>query len=128
MNATSIRGLVALATGLEAITGVARMLAPGVLVALLLGGAPADAGIAVGRVAGIALLALGLACWPGCDLRAASRGLLVCNLPAAVYSGYIAVSGVVSGILWWPAFGAHTLLAMLLAFATRVEFRHRNAP
>src|SRR5262249_14437724 len=58
------------------------------------------------RVAGVALLALGLACWPGADVGGArtpaARAMLVYNPLIASYLVYLAAVGVV-GILLWPA-------------------------
>ncbi|CAN7354209.1 hypothetical protein LJR231_002042 [Phyllobacterium sp. LjRoot231] len=49
---------------LEAATGLVLLVTPSVLVELLLGAAPGTpAGVTVSRVAGVALLALGVACW-----------------------------------------------------------------
>ena len=49
----------------EAVTGLALMVMPSLLGRLLLGEELAGAAIPVARVAGIALIALGIACWPG---------------------------------------------------------------
>ena len=52
----------------EAATGVALMIAPSLVGKLLLGAELAGVAIPVGRVAGIALTALSIACWPGTPL------------------------------------------------------------
>ena len=49
----------------EAATGVALMVAPALVGRLLLGAELAGVSVVVARVAGIALLALGVGCWPG---------------------------------------------------------------
>lgn len=64
--------LVALA---EEGTGAILFGYPAIVVQLLFGAEIAGAGIWLGRVAGIALGALGVACWPNGDLR---RGCGVC--------------------------------------------------
>jgi hypothetical protein len=59
-----MKALLSLTGALEAATGLALLVAPSTLVTLLLG-APLDtpAAMTVGRVAGVALIALGVACW-----------------------------------------------------------------
>ena len=49
----------------EAATGVALIVVPSLVVRLLLGTELSGVAVAVGRVAGISLLSLGVACWPG---------------------------------------------------------------
>jgi hypothetical protein len=49
----------------EAVAGLALLIAPSLVGQLLLGEQLADVAIPVARVAGIALIALGIACWPG---------------------------------------------------------------
>jgi hypothetical protein len=58
------KSLLSVTGALEAATGLVLLIAPSVLVELLLGAAPGtSAGVTVSRVAGGALLALGVACW-----------------------------------------------------------------
>jgi hypothetical protein len=59
-----MKALLTLMAVLEATVGLALLVSPALPVSLLLG-APLDtpAGLAVGRVAGAALVALGIACW-----------------------------------------------------------------
>ena len=49
----------------EAATGLLLLLAPALVGQLLLGEGLTGVAMPVGRVAGVALIALGLACWPG---------------------------------------------------------------
>jgi hypothetical protein len=49
----------------EAATGLALLVVPSLVGQLLLGEELTGIAIPVGRVAGIALIALGIACWPG---------------------------------------------------------------
>jgi hypothetical protein len=53
----------------EAATGVAIFVAPSLVARLLLGTELSGVAVAVGRVAGISLLSLGFACWPGKHYR-----------------------------------------------------------
>ena len=67
-----------LSAAIEAATGVALIAVPGLVAHVLLGAGLSDSGIAVARLTGIALLCLGLACWPGGD--DAIRALFSYNL------------------------------------------------
>ena len=109
--------LVALSSAIEAATGVALIADPTFVVRVLLGAGLSGAGIAVGRVGGLGLLSLGLACWPGGDdaTAQATRALFTYNLLAAVYLGYLRVGGGFDSYLLWPACALHALLAVLLA-------------
>lgn len=49
----------------EAVTGLTMLTAPSLVGQLLLGDKLAGAAILVARVTGIALIGLGVACWPG---------------------------------------------------------------
>jgi len=111
------RTLVMLSAAIEGATGLALIADPSLVVRLLLGADLSDSGIAVGRVGGFGLLALGLACWPsGDDATAhAIRALFTYNLLAAVYLGYLRVGGGFAGYLLWPACALHALLTLLLA-------------
>ncbi len=97
----------------EAATGVALMVAPVLVGRLLLGTDLAGVSVVVARVAGIALLALGVGCWPG----PASLGMLTYNTLGAVYFAWLALGGQWVGPLLWPAVGLHAVLAILLGRA-----------
>jgi len=105
--------LIAIAAALEAITGMVLIADPSFLSWLLFGTAMPPAGIAVGRVAGFALLALAVACRP--PNRGATRGLLAYNVLAAVFFIYLGIARELVGILLWPAAAVHALLSVLLA-------------
>src|SRR5271165_4991121 len=111
------RTLVLLSAAIEAATGVALIADPDFVVHFLLGAGLSGSGIAVARVAGFGLLALGLACWPGGNdaTAQATRALFVYNLLAGLYLGYLRVAGGFAGFLLWPACILHVLLAFLLA-------------
>ena len=103
--------------GIEAATGIA-LIAVSLLVArVLLGLGLSEGGIAVGRVAGLGLFFLGLACWPTPDDESPSavRALLAYNLLAARYLGYLRASGEFAAFLLWPACALHAVLALLFA-------------
>ena len=85
--------LLGVAAAIEAATGLALMIYPPILSRLLLGEGVFGAGIALGRIAGFALLSLGLACWPGIKPldrnTPALRALLLYNLLATLYLAYL---------------------------------------
>jgi len=109
--------LLALASALEAAIGLALMAHPPLVVRMLLGGDVSGAGTAIGRVAGLALLSLGLACWPGGDKAPALRSLLAYNALAGLYLAGLGIRGEGAGPLLWPAVGVHAVLTILLARA-----------
>jgi len=78
----------------EAAAGLALLTVPSRVVALLFGQEPAGVAVAVARVAGIALLALGVACWPGPPVI----GLLAYNAAVAVYLACLGFAGGLTGI------------------------------
>jgi hypothetical protein len=67
------------------------------------------------RVAGIALLGLGLACWPARDASAgqtsALRAMSTYNVLATLYLFALGVRGDWVGSLLWPAAVAHAVLS-----------------
>ena len=98
----------------EAATGVALILFPRLVVELLFSATVAGAGVATSRLAGMALLALGIACWSesgasGGSARARTA-LLVYSALATVYLGALAVDGELRGALLWPAVVVHVVV------------------
>ena len=69
------------------------------------------------RLAGIALIGLGAACWPGTDTRRAFYGMVTYSLLAMLFLIYIGVGNEGVGLLLWPAVVAHAILIVLLAGA-----------
>ena len=110
--------LLAVAAVIEAITGLVLLINPSFVTSLLLGNVMSGAGVAVGRVAGIALIALGLACWPKSSVGnvavAGCRAMVMCNLLMSIYLSYIGIRGQWVGVLLWPAVTIHGLLTLLL--------------
>ena len=103
---------------LESTTGVALVAVPNAVVPLLLGAAfDAPGALVVARIAGAALLALGLASWLARrdgELRA-GRGLMAAMLlynvaVAAVLARYGLGSGT-TGTALWPVVLLHSILA-----------------
>ena len=114
------------AAALEVATGLALIIDPQAVTRLLLGADLTGAGIAVGRVAGIALLALGLACWMSrqdVNKTATLPAILGYNLLVAAFFMYLGLAGELVGILLWPAFAIHGVLTLLFA---NVWFKDRG--
>jgi hypothetical protein len=103
----------------EAATGLVLAVAPSLLVELLLGMAPGTAaGITVSRVTGVAMLALGVACWLARQDAAsrAARGLVAAMLlynAAVVAILFLAWTDQgLSGVGLWPVVLSHAALAV----------------
>ena len=111
------RTLAKLSSAIETATGVALIAVPEGVARVLLEASLSDAGAAVARIAGFALLALGLACWPHANDTnpSAVRALFVYNLLAALYLGWLRASGEFVSFLLWPACAIHAVLALLFA-------------
>lgn len=92
----------------EAATGLVLLVVPSLVGRLLLGAELVGVAIPVARVLGIALIALGIACWPG---RTALCGLLTYNSLATVYFIVLGIGGQFVGPLLWPAAILHAGLA-----------------
>jgi hypothetical protein len=115
----NVRTLLVVAAVAETVTGLALLVLPSMVVRLLFGAETAGMGSIVSRIAGISLIALGLACWPGRDAGSLAplMGMLTYSLLAALYLGYLGIVGEWVGILLWPAVGVHAVLSALLACA-----------
>jgi hypothetical protein len=112
--------LLAVAAVVEAATGAALIILPQAVARLLLGANLDGAGIAVGRVAGIALLSLGLLCWMSrqdTNKTAVLTAMLAYNLLVTAYLVYLGFDGNLVGRLLWPAVGIHALLTLGFAYA-----------
>ena len=104
---------------IEAATGLGLMAVPSMVVRLLLG-SPLDtsAAVTLGRVAGVALLALGVACWLARDdtQSRAARGLvaamLLYNISVAAVLAFAGFGLGLHGIALWPAVILHAVMAV----------------
>ena len=112
-----MKKVLVLAAVSEAATGLALVIAPSLVARLLLGEELSGIAVPVARVAGIALIALGVACWPGMALV----GMLTYSVAVTVYLAYLGFTGVSTGILLWPAVILHVILTVLLARAVHGE-------
>jgi hypothetical protein len=101
----------------EAATGMALMIVPSLVGRLLLGAELTGIAMTVARVTGIALIALGVACWPGTPLV----GMLTYSVAVTLYLAYVGFAGGLTGILLWPAVAIHAILTLLLARAWYID-------
>jgi len=113
--------VLALAALAEAGTGVILVAYPPIVVRLLFGAEVSGAGLIMSRIAGIALIGLGVACWPGNSAIQQLYGMLTYSTLAMMYLIYIGVRGEAAGVLLWPAVVAHVVLVALLVRARSNE-------
>ena len=103
---------------IEAATGLALIAVPAIVVRLLLGAEISGASIPLGRVAGAALLALGVACWLARNDRQSrtARGLvvamLVYNIVATAVLAFAGIGLGLHGVALWPAVVLHAVMAI----------------
>jgi hypothetical protein len=97
----------------EAVTGLGLLIVPSLVGQLLLGEPFTGVAIPVARVAGIAILALAIACWPGPPLV----GMLIYSALVTLYFSYLGFAGGFTGVLLWPAVALHVVLTILLGRA-----------
>jgi hypothetical protein len=103
---------------LEAAAGLALAASPSLVISLLIG-SPLDAssGAVVGRLAGVALLTLGLVCWRARNEQqnGVSAGpiaaMLFYNVAVAIILAYARLGLGLSGIGLWPTVALHAVLA-----------------
>jgi hypothetical protein len=110
----------------EGATGAALLAFPSIVLRMLFGAEVAGAGEVTGRIAGIALIGLGVACWPDGSTRPALRGMLTYSLLALLYLAYVGVRGASVGVLLWPAVVIHAILIALLLRARSTKGAGRS--
>ena len=106
--------LLAIAAIAEIATGLALLAVPPLVGRLLFGAELSGVSLPIARVTGIALLALGVACWPGAT---ALCGMLTYNALATLYLLYLGIRDNWVGPLLWPVVALHAILTLLLARA-----------
>jgi hypothetical protein len=113
--------VMAAACGIEAATGLGLLVAPAVVARLVIGADIAGASIIVGNIAGLALIALAIACWPrqaaGSD-KGTYVAMIVYNLLVALLLAEAGVSGTANGALLWPVVVIHLVFTILIALAS----------
>jgi hypothetical protein len=102
---------------LETGTGLLLLFVPAVPLTLLLGIGEATEALLVARVAGAALLAIGVACWsarkggPSAAQRGLLVGILIYDGAAAALLAYAGLGPGRVGIVLWPAVVIHAAMA-----------------
>lgn len=114
---------------LEGATGLAMMTAPSLVIKLLLGSPLTDPiAIIITRVAGSALVSLGIACWfsrKSESVKGLIIALLFYNLASVALLGYAGLHENLTGIALWPAVAAHIVMAAWctkLIFGTKTKY------
>jgi hypothetical protein len=103
---------------IEAATGLGLVAVPALVVQLLLGSELLGAGIPLGRLAGVALLALGIACWlasfdtHNCAARGIVSAMALYNLGAVLVLTAAGLKSHPIGIGLWPAVILHAAMAV----------------
>jgi hypothetical protein len=109
-----MKKILPLAAVAELATGLALLIVPSLVGWLLVGWELSGSTVQLARVAGIALIALGIACWPSAT---ALCGMLTYSGLATAYLGWLGIRGEWGGLLLWPAVVLHAVLTALLARA-----------
>ncbi len=106
----------------EAGTGVILLAYPPIVVRLLFGVEVSGAGVIMSRLAGIALIGLGVSCWPWNSTFQSLFGMLTYSVLAMLYLIVVGIRGEAVGPLLWPGVAVHAVLTVLLGGAW---MRHR---
>jgi len=115
-----MKKLLMLTAVLEVLTGVIVLASPLLALRALFGVDILDVdgmAIIVSRVAGIALIGFGVACWPGNSGRQQAYGMLAYSILVMLYLLRIGIRGAPVGWFLWPAVIVHAILIVLLVLA-----------
>jgi hypothetical protein len=114
-----VKPLLFVTAAFEAGIGISLMAAPSMVARLLLGATlDAPAALTVARVAGTALLALGIVCWFAASdtqsraARGALNAMTLYNLGAAIILGLAGIQSQPSGIGLWPTVALHAAMTI----------------
>jgi hypothetical protein len=114
------RSVLGIAAAVEAVTGLLLIVVPHLLAKLLLGAEVTGVAVVIGRVAGIALLSLGVGCWFGRQEATggwALAAMLLYNVLVTLYLAWVGLGAEFVGVLLWPAVVVHAALTVLLGLA-----------
>lgn len=110
---------------IEVPTGLGLVAVPSIVVRLLLNSEISGAAIPLGRVAGVALLALGVACWlasydgSGSAARGLVSAMMLYNVGSAFILGAAGFGSGLVGIALCPVVIVHALMAIWCATSLR---------
>ena len=96
------------------------------MVRLLFGAEISGAGVIMSRLAGIALIGLGVACWPGNSAVQPLYGMLTYSTLAMLYLIRIGIRGEAVGLLLWPAVVVHAILSFFSSARDSKNERRRR--
>jgi len=103
---------------IEAATGLGLIAVPAIVVRLLLAAEISGATIPLGRVAGVALLALGVASWlasydeQSCAARGLLSAMVLYNFGATLILAMAGIGSGFVGIALWPAVVLHAAMTI----------------
>ena len=119
MQATSRKVFLLVTAFVEAATGLGLLILPAVLFAILLGvEQPTVDATLVGRIAGAALLALGIASWMArSDTSTTAQlglltGIFIYNATVSMLLVFAGTALKMSGVFLWPAVALHAILTV----------------
>ena len=116
-----MRKLLSVAALGEAVTGVSLLLNPALVTQLLFSTKVDGTGAVMSRIAGIALVGLGFACFPGRNASDSTQraflGMFTYSFVVTIFFGYIAIGGGKFGILFYPAIAVHAVITTLFVRA-----------
>lgn len=114
-----MKNLLTLTAVIELGAGLAFAVSPSLAISLLFGSSlDTSTSLTVGRLAGAALLALGVACWfarHDGESRAAKgvvSAMVLYNLGAVALFAYAGIGSGLVGVALWPAVVLHTAMAV----------------
>jgi len=119
------KNILALAAAAEAGTGLLLLAWPPIVIRLLFAAEIRGAGVLTRRIAAIALIGLGVSCWPGNPALRPLYGMLTSSTLAMLYLICIGICREAVGLLLWPAVVAHAILVALLVVA---RFKEQKTP
>jgi hypothetical protein len=106
----SMKNVLTFAVILEAGFALALLIVPSLIMQLLLGEQLTGIAIPLARVAGLALIGLAIACWPGPP----PVGMMTYCALVTLYLAYLGFTGY-TGVLLWPVVILHVILTVFLA-------------
>lgn len=116
-----MKNLLKICSLIEAATGLAVIIIPIIVLQLLFAADVIGITLTISRFAGISLISLGIACWPGEHFSQALRAMFVYNFLVAIFFIYIGLASASVGILLWPVAILHFGLAVLLIRGLLIE-------
>ncbi len=119
------RQLLTIAAAVESLTGLALIRAPEATAMFILGAKPNVAGVMLGRIGGVALMVLGIACWgarndSGSAARSGTlKAITSYNAGVGLLLVLFAAIAKTGGIVLWSAGVLHLALAAAFAISFR---------